>query len=440
MKVNKFFELAKASGIESCEVVVRKSTHIDMNVFHSEVESYTVADSRSVYARGIYQGKMGFAASEKDDAKTPEYLVKQIINSATYSESDDIAIIFKGSEKYKKRSSFNKELTELSEESKLQNLFLIEKKLLAFDPRITEVEAASYSESVNEMEMYNSFGLKLKEKDNYFYYYTSVVAKDGDEIKTGYKIVLLNDPKQVDLDKIVLETANNALEKLGGKPCKSGKYPTLMNQNVTASLLAAYLSSASAEKVQKKSSLFIDKLGQKVASSKITVLDAPLTKNIFYSYFDDEGVAKFNKSVIEKGVLKTYFHNLSTAAKAGVAPTANGRNNGGKIGIGIDNIVLKAGKKSVDEIIKDIKEGFYLTEVQGLHAGLNPTSGDFSLQASGFMIRDGKFAEPVNLVTIAGNLQKLFLEVKAVANDSELQLSSYTTPSVLVKKLAVSGN
>ena len=89
--------------------------------------------------------------------------------------------------------------------------------------------------------------------------------------------------------------------------------------------------------------------------------------------------------------------------------------------------------------MKDVELGFYLTEVQGLHSGLNPTSGDFSLQASGFMIRDGKFAEAVNLVTIAGNLQKLFLDVKAVANENELQLSSYTTSSILVKKLAVSG-
>lgn len=440
MKVTKFFELAKASGIEACEVVVRHSTHIDMNVYHSEVESYSVADSRSIYARGIVNGKMGFASSEKDDAKTPEYLVKQIIISATNSESDDIAIIFKGSEKYKKRSTFNKAVGLVSEEEKLNNLFLLEKKLLAYDPRIAEVEAATYSETVNELEMFNSYGLKLKEKDNFFYYYTSVVVKQDKEVKTGYKIAIFNDPKAVNIDQLVKETAEDGLSKLGGKPCKSGKYPTLMNQKVTASLLAAYLSSASAEKVQKRSSLFIDKLGQKVASSKITILDAPLTKNIFYSYFDDEGVAKFNKSVIEKGILKTYFHNLSTAAKAGVAPTANGSNNGGKIGVSISNIVLKPGKKPVDEIIKDVKEGFYLTEVEGLHSGLNPTSGDFSLQASGFMIRDGKFAEPVNLVTIAGNLQKLFLEVKAVANDSELQLSSYTTSSVLVKKLAVSGN
>lgn len=440
MRVAKFFELAKTHGLESCEVVIRKNTSIDMNVYQSEVENYSVADSRTIYARGIFNGKMGFAASEKDDKNTPEYLVKQVIISAKNSESDDIAIIFEGSKKYKKRNMFNKKIQEISEEDKLNNLFLLEKKLKAFDARITDVDAVSYSENESQLELYNSFGLKLKEKSNYFYYYVSAVVKQGEEVKTGYKIVLLNDPDQVDLDRIVRDVAENALSKLGGKPCPSGKYKTLINQKVTASLLAAYLSSANAERVQKRSSLFIDKLEQKVASSKVTVLDAPLSKNVFYTYFDGEGVAKFNKSVIDKGVLKTYFHNLSTASKSGVEPTANGSNSGGKIGVSISNIILKPGRKSVEDIIGGIKEGFYLTEVQGLHSGLNPTSGDFSLQASGFMIRDGKFAEAVNLVTIAGNLQKLFLDVQAVANDSELQLSSYTTSSVLVKKLAVSGS
>ncbi len=439
MRTKKFFELAQTLGLESCELVIKKSTSIDMNVYQSEVENYSIADSRIIYARGIFNGKMGFAMSEKDGPKTPEYLVNQIKISAGNSESDDIAIIFEGSEKYKKRNMFNKKITEMSEEAKLENLFIIEKKLKAFDPRVTDVDAASYSESQNQLELYNSFGLKLKEKDNFFYYYASVVVKDGEEVKTGYKVALFNDPDKVDLDAFVNEVGQNALSKLGGKPCPSGKYPTLINPRVTASLLAAFLGSANAERVQKRSSLFIDKLGEKVASKKVTVLDAPLTKNVFYSYFDGEGVAKFNKPVIEKGVLKTFFHNLSTAAKQGVEPTANGANSGGKIGISISNIVLKPGRKSKEDIMSTITEGFYLTEVQGLHSGLNPTSGDFSLQASGFMIRDGKLAEPVNLVTIAGNLQKLFLDVKAVANENELQLSSYTTSSILVKKLAVSG-
>ena len=83
--------------------------------------------------------------------------------------------------------------------------------------------------------------------------------------------------------------------------------------------------------------------------------------------------------------------------------------------------------------------GFYLTDVQGLHAGMNKTSGNFSLQAAGYMIRNGKLAEPVNLITIAGNLLKVMESIKALANNSEMQLSSITCPSVYIKSIAVSG-
>ena len=90
-----------------------------------------------------------------------------------------------------------KKITALSEEAKLQNLFIIEKKLKAYDSRISDVDAASYSESESQLELYNSFGLKLKESDNHFYYYASVVIKEGEEVKTGYKVALFNDPTRL---------------------------------------------------------------------------------------------------------------------------------------------------------------------------------------------------------------------------------------------------
>ena len=90
-------------------------------------------------------------------------------------------------------------------------------------------------------------------------------------------------------------------------------------------------------------------------------------------------------------------------------------------------------------MINNIQEGVYISSIAGLHAGLNPQSGNFSLQAEGFMIREGKLAEPLSLITVAGNLLDLFMDVSEVANNLELQLSGVTSPSLLVKSLAVSG-
>ena len=143
-----------------------------------------------------------------------------------------------------------------------------------------------------------------------------------------------------------------------------------------------------------------------------------MAKNVFFTYFDDEGVACRKQDIIKRGVLKTYLYTLETAAKDGVEPTGNGARNAGKAKASMEYIVVKPGRKSEEEILSKIKEGVYITDLEGLHAGLNARSGNFSLQAQGFMIRDGKIAEPLSLITLAGNLQNIFNNIKDIANNS----------------------
>lgn len=199
------------------------------------------------------------------------------------------------------------------------------------------------------------------------------------------------------------------------------------------------MQNANAENVQKKTSLFVGKLGEQVASKKVTIIENPYANNVFYTYYDSEGVATSKKAFIEKGVLKLFAHNLGTAAKEGVETTGNATGGGGKISVGFRGLSIKPGRKSEEQLIGSIKEGVYIDSVQGLHSGLNPQSGNFSLQANGFMIRDGKIAEPVNLITIAGNLVTLFKDISDVGNNLELQLSSALVPSIKIKSLSISG-
>jgi PmbA protein len=439
MNFKKFFEIGQAQGLDSLELNYHAGRDLNISVFHGEVSQFSVADAKVIAARGIYNGKFGSASSEKIEACTPAYLVEEIKENAKVNEEETPAIIFPGSKQYKRKNMFNPAIEAWSTEDKIALLLKIEDHLKKADSRISDVEEVQYSESMDESIKMNSFGLKLKEKRNYFVIYASVIVKDKGDTKTGYKIYLGNNPQEFDLDQFVAEVVKNAVSKLGGAPCKSKKYPVVLNPRVTASLLSAYMSNAGAELVQKHTSLFEGKVNQVVASKKITIIEDPLAKNVFYTYFDSEGVATYKKTFVDKGVLKQFAYNLGTAAKDGVESTGNGQQGGAKIGIGFFGLTIKPGRKSEDEVLGKIKEGVYLTEVQGLHAGLNPRSGNFSLQASGFMIRDGKLAEPVNLITVAGNLVDMFKNVKEVANNSELQLSSTNTPSILVSKLAISG-
>ena len=229
------------------------------------------------------------------------------------------------------------------------------------------------------------------------------------------------------------------MDQLGGEACESGVYKAVLSPEVVKAFVSFYIDSADAEEIQKRSSLFIGKLGQKVASKKVTIEDKPLAKTIFAKPFDDEGVATYNKPIIKNGVLQTYLYNLTTAAKDGVKSTGNASRGGSLIGTAPNFLYMKPGKKSQEELFQEVGNGVYITEVQGLHAGMNPQSGNFSLQSTGYLIKDGKRDRALDIITVSGNLVKIFMDILEVGNDEELFPSGISCPSVLIKKINVGG-
>lgn len=442
MKLNekRFFELAKENGFESADLTVSESGSLAVSLFHGEIDSFTNNNSYELVARGIYKGKMGSITVDNVNKDSPEYLVKEIKRAALLIENDDPVFIFKGSEKYhKKNVSKNTDFSE-NIQGKVGILKEIEKKLLAFDKRINEVITVGFDASSHVYKKTNSYGLKLSQKMTTYAYYAQVSAKEGDDIRTGFHVMASFDENEFKIDDFVEKVANDALEKLGSVQCNSKKYPVVLNPECVSTLLNFLIASLDAEEVQKHTSLLEGKVGQQVISKKLTITENPLEKNIFFRYFDDEGVATEKKDLFKKGVATTYLYTLQTAAKDGVKPTGNGYGSGAKAKADVGFVVVKGGKKSEEEMMSEIKEGVYLTELQGLHSGMNAHSGNFSLQCSGFMIRDGKKAEPLALITVADNLLNVFNNIKCVANNNKLVISNQMScPSVLVGKMAISG-
>ena len=441
MKLNdkKFFALAEEEGIEAAEVTINEASSLSVSIFHSEVDSLTNNSSYELVARGIYKGKMGSVSVDHVDKNSPELFVKEIKRGASIIENDDPVFIFKGSEKYHKKRVFkNVDFSENIQE-KVGILLEIEKKLLAFDKRINEVVTVGYEADNSFYKKTNSYGLKLSQKKNSYTYFAEVTAKDGDEIRTGFSVFASFDENEFNLNSFVEKVAKDALQKLGSVQCESKKYPVVLNPECVATLVSFLISSLDADEVQKHTSLLEGKLHQQVLSKKLTVIENPLEKNLFFRYFDDEGVATNKKYLIKKGVVETYLYTLQTAAKDGVEPTGNGTGLG-KASAGTGYAIVKPGKKSEDDMLSTIKEGVYITELSGLHSGMNAQSGNFSLQCAGFMIRDGKKAEPLALITVAGNLLNVFNNIKCIANNSKLVIANQMScPSILVGKLAISG-
>jgi len=438
MKYDIYFEEAKSKNIAELELSINKSYSLSFSWFRGELESYSTSSTASLSARGTYNGKAGYANTEKIDKNAISYVIDKIKENAMVNNSSDEVIIFKGSPKYQKKNVYNPSLSKISTEEKIALLKELEKTILESDKRINDVEL-SYSEGVDEYRLMNSYGLNLQSKTNYCVISAQVVATGEDgETKTGYKTFINNDLDKFDLNEFVNIVVDSTISQLNGKPCVSKKYKAILNPNVTSALMGFFISNAIADEVQKNTSLFKGKLHQLVASKKVTIEERPLDKNVFFRYFDDEGVATYNKKIINRGTLETYLYNLATAKKDGVTSTGNGYRGSGKVGTATGNIVLKPGKKTEKELFELVDEGIYITEVEGLHAGMNSQSGNFSLQARGYLIENGKRGKPVCLITIAGNLFDLFKDVKEVGSNSEM-IGESTASSIYIKKLSVSG-
>ena len=438
MKYDKLFNLAKERGIQDLELAFSTSKELSFSLFHGEVDSYNNASSASYVIRGIYNGKLGSVSSDVYSNDLVEYFIDEVINNAKFIENEDPVFIFGGSEKYKKINTYNRDLAGIPVDTKMAKLHELEAKLRAGDPRIVEIQSVGYEESESSSTIINSKGLKLTQKNNYFVFYGVVLAKEGEQMKSGFDLFLDNDFSKLDVDKLASRIVKETVEQLGGEACESKNYRAVLSPDVVRNLMGAYIGSAIAEDVQKKSSLFVGKLGQKVASSKVTVEDKPLARTIFARWFDDEGVATYNKAIIKNGVLQTYLYNLTTAAKENRESTGNGSGAGSKVGTSPWYLEMRPGKLSQEELFKEVGNGVYITDVSGLHAGLNAQSGNFSLQSTGFLIKDGKKDRGLDLITISGNLVKLFMDVQLVGNDSK-EFIGGKYPSVVVKSIGVSG-
>ena len=237
-------------------------------------------------------------------------------------------------------------------------------------------------------------------------------------------------------------------KRLRSPPCASGSVPAgtysvVFRYDAAADLLASFCSMFSADAAQKGLSLLAGKEGETIAAPIVTVMDDPFYKD-FPRAFDDEGVPSVTKAVIEKGVLKTLLHNLKTARKAGVASTSNGgrRSPASPVGVAPSNFYIVAGQTPLEGLLEQLGDGLFITEVSGLHAGVNTVSGDFSLLARGMRVQGGKCTTPVEQITVAGHFLQLMQNITAIGSDLTFGIpggANVASPSLLVQKVKVAG-
>lgn len=434
---------ATQRNLTAFELYYSRSVSQSFNSFGGEIENTNHSSGEGVCFRTLVNGKMGYSSTELFSEEEAIRLVDDAINAAEIIENDDEEFIFKGAENYEKPLEIDK--TMLKSSQHINDALEIEKICKEKDERIYAVPYAMTTEGVGETRIINSYGLDLKDEGHMFGMMAQTTAVENEDVKSGFSVSFGRSYNDVSIDKVCEEAVKIATDSLGAKPIESGKYKTVLSNLCMCDMLSTFSSIFSAAAAQKGLSLLKDKEGEMIASQIVTLVDDPrCEKSCTYATFDAEGVPTKLKNVIENGQLKTLLHNLKTANKQGIESTGNAYKGSyaSKVSVSPFSLYIKEGTDTIDEIFKYVENGIYITDLSGLHAGADAISGDFSLAASGFLIKDKKKDRAINGITLAGNFFTLLKDIEKIGADLRFSMPSgaqYGSPSVVVKSLTVAG-
>ena len=424
---------AKQFGAEEYELTVTDRENTGVEALKKEISSVSYSRSGSMVVRCVVGGKSGYAASELVTPEAAAQIVETACENATIVDDADQVGLFPGSAHYETSKDTAIELPD-TDALKERALQLQELAYAASDKIIDGTQ--SFVSGMNIIQdVMNSAGLQLHYETGLVYQGLMAAVKDGEEASDDFA---LTDISKKTVQETVDKAVSGALSKLGADTVPSGKYNIIMDSATVESLLHTYATVFSARSAYLKTSLLAGKEGEMVASEHVTLIDDPFYPEKFgHCPFDGEGVAVYTKNVIENGRLNTLLYNRMYAKLLGKETTGNAAS---ATAVEPKGLYFAPGKLTNEELMERLGDGLYLTSLQGLHAGANVQSGDFSLQADGFLVKGGKKVAPIKNFTVADNFYQLLKKVDALSCEVKFGMGSdFGSPEILFTDVAVSG-
>ena len=420
--IKKLIALAKEKNID-IEILTDECKEYSVEILNKKLDSFDINKEKTYQIKAIYNGKM--IVLDVENLNNPEEIIKTIINNANLLDNDNQNRLCDNDYKVSTDTSIKIDINHIKNE--LLNLDDYRKEY----PYIVNIESGfTYIE--NRCSIDNS---EHHMDDMYAYLRVGafISAKKGDINKSVYFTIYDN---KFDIEKLKKEFEKHIKElglALDATSIKTNKYKVILNNNVVNNILGSFTSAFYEKRLDMKLSPLTDKVGKKVFSDKITIVEEPLNdKFIVNEHFDAEGVLTYNKTIVDKGVFVLPLNTLEYAIKNNTKPTGNAS--------GTSNIYIVPGNKSYDELLKDLDNGIIISECHSFHAGVNYQTGDISLQSDGFLVENGKIVRALDMIILQTNLFDIFSNVLEVGNDLKEFSRSSSGVSLLLNDITISGN
>jgi PmbA protein len=438
-------EAAADAGASDAEAYVSRDSGREVRVHGGEVESLTAAIQSGVGVRAWNGHRVGYAYGTDLSDEGIAAIAARAAEAAEVADEDPCAAPPQPAEFEALPGLSDPSIGEWETARLVELALTVERTALESDPRLVGVEVALYADSDEQVAIASSAGVAGEYESSSCYAYLQALAEGEGARETGLGFGLARGPRGLDPEEIGTEGAERALAMIGaGKP-QSRACPVVFDETVAASFAGLIGSALSAKAVQRGRSPFAGRLDEVVASEAFALFDdGREPEGSASAPFDAEGVPRRRTGLIEGTKLCSYLYDTYTANREGTSSTGSASRQGYRSlpSVSTSNLVVAPGSLSLAELLAQAGDGVYVTDVAGLHSGVNPVTGVFSVGASGRIIRDGQLAEPVREFTIAGELVGMLGAVSAAGAEACWVPfgGSVSTPPLLIAEMAISGS
>jgi PmbA protein len=438
---------ATAAGASEAEAWAEGSRSREVRVHDGEVESLTEASGRGVGVRAWIGTRTGYAYGTDLSDVGLAGLAEAAVGAARVADEDESSAAPEASgeppspiEGLRDEGVAGAGTAEVIDLAKR-----IERVALDRDESVSSVEEVVYVDEDTDAAIVTSRGVSGTYGASAAYSFLQAIASRDSEVQTGLGFGVGRSPRQLDAESIGAEAGDEAATMLGATKPESRTCPVVLSERVTSSFAGFIGGALCADEVQRGRSPFADRLGDELASTALVLADDGTDPGGLSSApFDGEGTPRGRTPLLREGKLLAYLHDSYTARRGGVRSTGNASRSSYRSppSVSPSNLILEPGELSLEQLIAEAGDGVYVAEVAGLHSGVNPVTGRYSVGATGRAIRDGELAEPLREFTIAGDLISTLAAVRAVGSETRWVPfgGSVRTAPMLVGALAIGGS
>jgi PmbA protein len=437
-------EAALAAGAEQADAWSEDAVNRTVRVYGGAVESVLEAGSRGVGVRVFMAGKRGYAYGSDLSELGIRELSQAAAGAAAVTDPDEYAGIPTDAAAAEVGPLASDDVNRWTMDRRVELALAVERAVRERSPLISNVEDTVYADSSGRIALANSAGFRGSYEESQCYAYAYAFAGEGDDLMTGMAVGVARGPESLDPEAIGSEAADRAVSLHGARQPASRRCPVVLDPYVAASFASVIGGTLSADAVQRGRSLFAGKQGEQIADRRLRLVDDGLAPDgLATAPFDGEGIPQQRTPLIEDGTLRDYLFDTYTGRRGQHPSTGNGTRGSYRTppSVGPTNLIVEPGDADEAELLAAAGEGFYVMSVSGLHSGVNPISGTFSVGASGRLIHGGELAEPVREVTIASDLVSMLNAVGAVGSEARWVPfgGSVKVPALLITDMTIGG-